>query len=41
MGVIRPDLVMRSLIPVVMAGIVAIYGAIVDIVMIGQCTSTN
>lgn len=34
MGVIRPDLVMKSVIPCLMAGMIAIYGLIIGI-MIG------
>ncbi|CAE8620819.1 unnamed protein product [Polarella glacialis] len=30
MGVMRPDMVMRSIIPVVMAGVLGIYGLIID-----------
>jgi V-type H+-transporting ATPase proteolipid subunit len=33
MGVVRPELIMRSILPVVMAGIVALYGMIVGMVM--------
>lgn len=36
MAVMRPDLIMRSVIPVVMAGIVAIYGLIVAILITNQ-----
>lgn len=36
MGVMRPDLVMRSVIPVVMAGILGIYGVIISIVISGE-----
>nr|PUA83625.1 vacuolar ATP synthetase [Toxoplasma gondii TgCATBr9] len=36
MGVMRPDLVMRSIIPVVMAGILGIYGLIISIVINGS-----
>jgi V-type H+-transporting ATPase proteolipid subunit len=35
MGVLKPDLVMKSVIPVVMAGILGIYGMIVSVI-IGQ-----
>lgn len=35
MGVMRPDLVMRSIIPVVMAGILGIYGLIIAIIISG------
>ncbi|VDM32782.1 unnamed protein product [Hydatigera taeniaeformis] len=33
MGVMRPELIMKSIIPVVMAGIVAIYGLVVSVVI--------
>jgi len=33
MGVMRPDLVMRSIIPVVMAGVLGIYGLITAVIM--------
>ncbi|CAL4972003.1 unnamed protein product [Urochloa decumbens] len=34
MGVMRPDLVMRSIVPVVMAGVLGIYGLIVAVIVI-------
>lgn len=36
MGVMRPDLVMRSIIPVVMAGVLGIYGLITAVIMTGS-----
>lgn len=33
MGVMRPDLVMKNVIPVVMAGILGIYGLIIGILI--------
>jgi V-type H+-transporting ATPase 16kDa proteolipid subunit len=33
MGIVRPELIMRSILPVIMAGIVALYGMIVGMVM--------
>jgi V-type H+-transporting ATPase proteolipid subunit len=33
MGVSKPDLVMRSIIPVVMAGVVGIYGLIIAVII--------
>jgi V-type H+-transporting ATPase proteolipid subunit len=33
MAVMRPELVMKSIIPVVMAGIVAIYGLVVAVLI--------
>ncbi len=35
MAVMRPELIMKSIIPVVMAGIIAIYGLVVAVI-IGQ-----
>eukprot|EP00735_Rhodelphis_limneticus_P004641 TRINITY_DN1625_c0_g1::TRINITY_DN1625_c0_g1_i1::g.17893::m.17893 TRINITY_DN1625_c0_g1::TRINITY_DN1625_c0_g1_i1::g.17893 ORF type:complete len:174 (+),score=45.67,sp/Q43362/VATL_CHRCT/76.28/3e-73,ATP-synt_C/PF00137.16/6.1e-13,ATP-synt_C/PF00137.16/9.8e-20,Glycophorin_A/PF01102.13/0.4 TRINITY_DN1625_c0_g1_i1:80-601(+) len=36
MGVMRPELVMRSIIPVVMAGVIGIYGLIVAVILSGM-----
>merc|ERR1719480_522124 len=36
MGVLRPDLVMRSIIPVVMAGVLGIYGLITAVIINGK-----
>merc|ERR1719183_1108074 len=36
MGVIRPDLVMKSIIPVVMAGVLGIYGLITAVIINGK-----
>ncbi len=33
MGVMRPELVMRSIIPVVMAGVIGIYGLIIAVIV--------
>ena len=38
MAVARPDLVMKAIIPVVMAGIVAIYGLVVAVIVSGKVT---
>lgn len=35
-GPFRPDLIMKSLIPVVMAGIIAVYGLVVAVVIAGN-----
>ncbi|ORY68071.1 hypothetical protein BCR35DRAFT_308272 [Leucosporidium creatinivorum] len=35
MGTLRPELIMKSLIPVVMAGIIAVYGLVVSVLIIG------
>lgn len=39
MSVMRPELIMKSIIPVVMAGIIAIYGLVVS-VLIANSMST-
>ncbi|XP_075242349.1 V-type proton ATPase 16 kDa proteolipid subunit c-like [Convolutriloba macropyga] len=36
MSVMRPDLIMKSIIPVVMAGIIAIYGLVVAVLISGN-----
>ncbi|GAA5822281.1 hypothetical protein JCM11251_006287 [Rhodosporidiobolus azoricus] len=36
MGVLRPDLMMKCIIPVVMAGIIAIYGLVVSVLISGK-----
>lgn len=33
MGVLRPDLIVRNVVPVVMAGIIAIYGLVVSVLI--------
>jgi V-type H+-transporting ATPase proteolipid subunit len=38
MGVLKPDLIMKSVIPVVMAGILGIYGMIVAVILLGRGT---
>ena len=37
MSVMRPDLIMKSVIPVVMAGIIAIYGLVVSVLVANKC----
>ncbi|XP_068144407.1 V-type proton ATPase 16 kDa proteolipid subunit c [Drosophila tropicalis] len=39
MSVMHPELIMKSIIPVVMAGIIAIYGLVVSVLLIGSLTS--
>src|SRR2546426_48068 len=36
MAIMRPDLVIKSMIPIVMAGIIAIYGVVTGAVLVGQ-----
>lgn len=39
MGVLKPDLIMKSIIPVVMAGILGIYGMIVSVILAGKSSN--
>ncbi len=39
MGVTQPQLVMRNIIPVVMAGVLGIYGLIVSVILLGSSKS--
>jgi len=41
MSVMRPELIMKSIIPVVMAGILAIYGVVVAVLIAGQLDPKN
>ena len=41
MSLIRPELIMKSIIPVVMEGIIAIYGVIVAVLIAGHLTDTG
>jgi V-type H+-transporting ATPase proteolipid subunit len=34
MGVLKPDLIMKSIVPIVMAGILGIYGLIIAVILI-------
>lgn len=36
MGVLRPNLIFKSIIPVIMAGILGIYGLIVSVILLGN-----
>ncbi len=38
MGVLRPDLIIKSVVPVVMAGILGIYGLIISVILNGKST---
>ncbi|XP_033022515.1 V-type proton ATPase 16 kDa proteolipid subunit [Lacerta agilis] len=40
MSVMRPELIMKSIIPVVMAGIIAIYGLVVAVLIANSITAT-
>merc|ERR1719362_409502 len=41
MGVLKPELIIKSIIPVVMAGILGIYGLIVSVILQQRVTATN
>lgn len=41
MGVLKPDLIIKSVIPVVMAGILGIYGLIVSVILIQKITDKD
>jgi V-type H+-transporting ATPase proteolipid subunit len=41
MAVMRPELIMKSIIPVVMAGIIAIYGLVVAALIAGKLTAPS
>lgn len=41
MSVMRPELIMKSIIPVVMAGILAIYGVVVAVLIAGKLSATG
>ena len=36
MAVMRPEAIMKSMLPVIMAGIIAIYGVVVAVLIAGQ-----
>lgn len=39
MSVMRPELIMKSIIPVVMAGIIAIYGLVIAVLIASKLTT--
>lgn len=39
MGVLRPDLIIKNVVPVIMAGIIGIYGLVVAVLVSDGCTS--
>lgn len=41
MSVMRPELIMKSIIPVVMAGIIAIYGLVVAVLIAGSLEDSS
>ncbi|KAK4686878.1 V-type H+-transporting ATPase 16kDa proteolipid subunit, partial [Tremellales sp. Uapishka_1] len=41
LGTFRPELIMKSLIPVVMSGIIAVYGLVVSVLIAGSISPTE
>ncbi|KAF4617152.1 hypothetical protein D9613_005947 [Agrocybe pediades] len=41
LGTFRPELIMKSLIPVVMSGIIAVYGLVVSVLIAGSLKATD
>ncbi|KAF8158171.1 V-type ATPase [Crassisporium funariophilum] len=41
LGTFKPELIMKSLIPVVMSGIIAVYGLVVSVLIVGSVKPTN
>jgi len=41
MGVLKPELIMKSVVPVVMAGILGIYGMIVAVIIVQKSTDMS
>merc|ERR1719169_325034 len=41
MGVLKPELVMKSIIPVIMAGVIGIYGLIIAVFLASPIQSTG
>lgn len=39
MGVLRPDLIIKNVVPVIMAGIIGIYGLVVAVLVSDGCNS--
>ena len=41
MGVLKPELIVKSIVPIVMAGILGIYGLIIAVILIQKCIFNN
>ena len=41
MGVLKPDAIVKSLVPIIMAGILGIYGLIIAVILIQKITTDN
>ncbi|CAG8700203.1 10389_t:CDS:2 [Dentiscutata erythropus] len=40
-GTFRPELIMKSLLPVIMAGIIAVYGLVISVLICGSCLTVG
>jgi V-type H+-transporting ATPase proteolipid subunit len=40
MGVLKPELIFKSIVPIIMAGILGIYGLIVAVILSGKSKTT-
>lgn len=40
MGVLKPELIFKSIVPIIMAGILGIYGLIVAVILVGRSKYT-
>ena len=40
MGVLKPDMIMKSIVPIIMAGILGIYGLIVAVILLQKSKSS-
>ena len=41
MGVLKPEMILKSIVPVVMAGILGIYGLIVAVILLQKSTNKS
>jgi len=41
MGVLKPELILKSIVPVIMAGILGVYGLIVGVILQGKIKPTD
>ena len=41
MGVLKPDMIMKSIVPTIMAGILGIYGLIVAVILLQKSKPSN
>lgn len=41
MGVLKPELIFKSIVPIIMAGILGIYGLIVSVILVSKINNTT